>query len=187
VRNAGPPVSYTPGPAETVTVTSPALGGTPFTVDASANPAWLAVTPATGGLAGPAGIAFTVSAVSPCGNYASGSSNSVSIHLKNQPAPDALIPVTLRVLGPSPLIATPPSVSLSYIKGAETPASADITLSSPGSPTASFTVDAATIPPRLSVDAATHESRSHVGHCGTRESHSHPRGCPAVHSDCQLQ
>ena len=69
VRNAGPPVSYTPGPAETVTVTSPAVGGTPFTVDTSANPPWLAVTPVTGGLAGPTGISFTVSAVSPCGNY----------------------------------------------------------------------------------------------------------------------
>ena len=155
VRNAGPPVSYTPGPAETVTVTSSAAGGTPFTVDTSANPAWLAVTPVTGGLAGPTGISFTVSAVSPCGNYASGSSNSVSIHLKNQPAPDALIPVTLRVLGPTPLIATPPSASLSYIKGSETPASADVALSSPGSPAASFTVDATTLPPWLSVDAAT--------------------------------
>jgi len=155
VRNAGPPVSYTPGPAETVTVTSPALGGTPFTVDASANPAWLAVTPATGGLAGPAGIAFTVSAVSPCGNYASGSSNSVSIHLKNQPAPDGLVPVTLRVLGPTPLIATPPSASLSYVKGSETPASADIALSSPGLSAVSFTVDATTLPPWLAVDAAS--------------------------------
>ena len=52
VRNAGPPVSYTPGPAETVTVTSAASGGTPFTVDTSANPAWLTVSPVTGGLAG---------------------------------------------------------------------------------------------------------------------------------------
>jgi len=155
VRNAGPPVSYTPGAAETVTVTSAALGGTPFTVDAPANPAWLAVTPVTGGLAGPTGISLTVSAVSPCGNYPSGSSNSVSIHLKNQPAPDALIPVTLRVLGPAPLIATPPSASMSYIKGSETPASADVALSSPGSPAVSFTVDTTSLPPWLAVDTAT--------------------------------
>ena len=155
VRSAGPPISYTPGPAETVTVTSAALGGTPFTVDTSANPGWLAVTPVTGGLAGPAGISFTVSAVAPCGNYASGSSNSVSIHLKNQPAPDGLVPVTLRVLGPAPLIATPSSISLSYVKGSETPASADVVLSSPGSPSVSFTVDTTTLPPWLAVDTAT--------------------------------
>ena len=154
-RSAGPTVSYTPGPAETVTVTSAAAGGTPFTVDTSANPAWLTVSPVTGGLAGTTGISFTVSAVAPCGNYPSGSSNAVSIRLKNQPAPDALIPVTLRVQGPTPLIATPPSASLSYFKGSDTPASADVALSSPGSPGVSFTVDATTLPPWLSVDAAT--------------------------------
>src|SRR5206468_6018231 len=47
VRSVGSPVGYTPGPAQTVTVTSSALGGTPFTVDAAANPVWLAVSPAT--------------------------------------------------------------------------------------------------------------------------------------------
>jgi hypothetical protein len=90
VRNAGPPVSYTPGQADTVTVTSAAVGGTPFTVDTSANPAWLTVSPVTGGLAGATGVSFTVSAVSPCGNLPAGSTNSVSIHLKNQPAPDGM-------------------------------------------------------------------------------------------------
>src|SRR5271157_257821 len=59
VRNAGPPVSYTASPAQTVSVTSAAAGGTPFTVDTSTNPAWLSVTPTTGGIAGPTGVPFT--------------------------------------------------------------------------------------------------------------------------------
>ena len=155
VRNAGSPVSYTPGPAQTVSVTSAAPGGTPFTVDPSTNPAWLAVTPATGGIAGSTGVPFTVSAVAPCGNYAAGSSNSASLHLRNLPAPDGLIPVTLQILGQSPLTAAPAAPSLSYTKGSGTPASADVTLSSASSGAVSLTVDTTSLPAWLAVDVTS--------------------------------
>jgi uncharacterized protein (TIGR03437 family) len=162
VRNAGSPVSYTPGPAQTALITSAAAGGTPFTVDTSTNPAWLVVTPSTGGIAGPAGIPVTVSAVLACGNFLPGSSNSASIHLRNLPAPDGLIPVTLQIAGQSPLIATPGSASLSYTKGSGKPAFADIALSSAamnstalnstGSGATQFAVDTTSLPAWLSVD-----------------------------------
>jgi uncharacterized protein (TIGR03437 family) len=155
VRIAGPPVSYTPGPSQTAQVTSLAAGGTPFTVDNSTNPAWLAATPATGGIAGSTGVPITVSAVAPCGSYLVGSSNSASIHLRNGPAPDGVIPVTLRILGPSPLTATPGSPSLSYTRSSGTPAFADVALSAAGSSAASFTVDTASLPAWLAVDFIT--------------------------------
>jgi uncharacterized protein (TIGR03437 family) len=160
VRNAGPPVSYTPGPAQTAPVTSAAEGGTPFTLDASKNPPWLAVTPTPGGIAGSTGVPVTMSAVSPCGNYLPGSSNMASIHLRNLPAPDGLIPVTLQVIGPSPVTATPGAPSLSYTKGSPTPAFVDVALAAAvlslaGSRAASFAVDTASLPAWLTVDAVT--------------------------------
>ena len=52
--------------------------------------------------------------------------------------PDGLIPVTLRVLSPSPLIATRVRLALSYTKGSNTPAFVDVALSSAASPAALF-------------------------------------------------
>jgi uncharacterized protein (TIGR03437 family) len=144
--------AYTAGPAQTVSVTSAAAGGTPFSIDTSSLPSWLTIAPATGGVAGATGVAFTVSAVAPCGNYAPGTSNAVSIHLRDTPAPDGLIAVTLRILGPSPLVASPAAPLLSYTKGSGTPAFVDVALSASGSP--AFAVDTTTLPPWLSVDAA---------------------------------
>ena len=156
-RNAGSAVSYTPGPAQTASITSAAAGGTPFTVDISTNPAWLVVTPVIGGIAGATGVPVTVSAVFPCGNYLPGSSNSTYIHLRNLPAPDGLVPVTLQIAGQSPLTATPAGASLPYVKGSGTPALADIALSSTAANSASagalqFTVDSTSLPAWLSVD-----------------------------------
>ena len=152
VRSAGPPISYTPSGVQTVSVTSAATGGTPFNVDNSTVPAWLTVTPLTGSIANLAGAALTMLPLAPCGNYLAGSSNSASIHLKNPPAPDGLIPVTLQVLGPSPLTAAPNAPSLSYTKGSSTPAFVDVALTSAGSTTPSFTVDPASLPSWLSVN-----------------------------------
>ncbi|MDR3702246.1 MAG: putative Ig domain-containing protein [Candidatus Sulfopaludibacter sp.] len=154
VRRAGSGVTYTPGPAQTITITSAAAGGTPFSLDASQVPAWLAVN-SVSGVAGATGIPLIVSAASPCGSLPVGGSSTASIHLRNLPAPDALIPVTLQVLGPTPLTATPAAPALSYTKGSATPASVDVALSASGTATPSFTVDTASLPPWLSVDAAS--------------------------------
>ncbi len=154
VRRAGSPVTYTPGPSQTITVTSAAAGGTPFSLDASQVPAWLAVGAASG-IAGATGIPLLVSAASPCGNLVAGGSATASLHLRNLPAPDALIPVTLQVLGQTPLTATPPAPALSYTKGSAAPASVDVALSASGGATPSFTVDTASLPPWLSVDFVT--------------------------------
>jgi len=151
-RFAGSPVVYAPGSAQTVTVSSAAPGGTPFTVNPSGIPAWLVVTPLTGGTADATGVALTVAAIAPCGNYAAGSTNSVSIHLKNAPSPDGLIPVTLQILGPSPLTAAPKTASLMYTKGSAA-ATVDVALSAGGSQSPAFAVDAASLPIWLTVDA----------------------------------
>jgi len=78
--------TYTPGPARTVSVTSAATLGTPFTVDTVTNPAagWLTVTPTSGGTAGDsAGRAAGPSAAAAVtGGVASGvAGEGVSFHL----------------------------------------------------------------------------------------------------------
>lgn len=152
-RGGGSTVSYTPGPAQTVPVVSAAAGGTPFTVNSAANPSWLSVTPARG-VANAAGTSLTVAVLSPCGGYPGGTSNPASIHLANAPAPDALIPVTLQIIGPSPLVATPGSPALAYTKGSGAAGFVDVALGA-ASGTPSFTVDPASLPAWLAVDTAT--------------------------------
>ncbi len=151
VRRAGSPVTYTPGPSQTITITSAAAGGTPFTLDTTQVPVWLSVGAASG-IAGVPGIPLLVSAVSPCGNLPVGGSSTASLHLRNLPAPDALIPVTIQVLGPTPLTATPSAPALSYTKGSATSTAVDVALSASGEGAPSFTVDTASLPPWLSVD-----------------------------------
>lgn len=150
---SGSKVTYTPGPAQTVAVVSAANGGTPFTVNSAANPSWLSVTPARG-LADAAGAALTVAVLSPCGGYPGGTSNPASIHLANAPAPDALIPVTLQILGPSPLVAAPATAALAYTKGSGTAGFVDVALGA-ASGTPSFTIDPASLPGWLAVDTAS--------------------------------
>ncbi|HEY1493391.1 MAG TPA: hypothetical protein VGF49_02565, partial [Candidatus Solibacter sp.] len=152
-RSIGSPVVFAPGPAQAALLTSAAVGGTPFTVDASTIPAWLALPPTTASSAGASGVTLVMSPVAPCGNFLAGSRNTASIHLKNPPAPDALIAVALQIQGSSPLIAAPAAPSLSYTKGSATPAFVDVALSSSGTGPVSFTVDAASLPSWLSVDA----------------------------------
>ena len=152
IRNAGSAVTYTPGPTQSVTVVSAAAGGTPFTVDTGTSSPWLSVTPSTGGIAGTSGIPLSVRAVAPCGNYAAGSSNSGSIRLQNPPAPEAIIPVNLQILGPAPVTATPAAPSLSYTKGSGSPGTQTVVLSANGSAAAPFAVDPTSLPVWLSAD-----------------------------------
>jgi uncharacterized protein (TIGR03437 family) len=154
-RNGGASAVYTPGPAQSSSLTSAAAGGTPFTVDASTLPAWLVLPPTTMKVAALKPVTISMSAAAPCGNYAPGTTTTGSIHLKNSPAPDGLIPVTLRILGPSPLVAAPDSPSLAYTKGSGTAASVDVALSAAGNAAAGFTVDSSSLPAWLTVDSAT--------------------------------
>ena len=156
-RIPGSPATYVPGPSQTVSVTSAATGGTPFTVDTttSAPANWLSVNPTTGGTATTAATTFTLTAATGCGGFAAGSTNSTTIHLLNSPAPDKLLPVTLQVLPPSPLTANPNPASLSYTKGSGTPGHADVAIASASSPAPFFTIDTTTLPIWLTADSTT--------------------------------
>ncbi len=150
--------TYTPGPAQTLSVTSAATGGTPFTVDTTTNPAaaWLTVTPTTGGTATASAVTFTAVAASGCGGFASGTTNTTTIHLLNSPAPDKLITVSLQVVPPSVLVATPSPASISYVKGSGAAAYAQVNVTAPGvTPAPFFSVDTSSLPIWLTVDAVT--------------------------------
>ena len=146
--------TYTPGAAKTVSVTSAATGGTPFTVDTATNPvaAWLTVTPTTGGSAAVTGISFTVQAAAGCGGFAVSTTNTTTVHLLNAPAPDKNIVVTLQVLPPTPITAAPASPRLTYVKNSGGPGYVDVTLTSSTVPAPFFTVDTSTLPIWLTVD-----------------------------------
>lgn len=153
---------YTPGPAQTVSIASSvpsASGGSPFTVDTStsgstgAAAAWATVTPTTG-LTANSTTPATISVVAKagCGGFAAGTTNTTTVTLLNAPAPARVIPVTLRVLPPTPLIATPASAVLTYVKGSNQAGRADIAFTaSAGTPF--FSVDTTTLPIWLTVDA----------------------------------
>jgi uncharacterized protein (TIGR03437 family) len=148
---------YTPGAAQTLSVTSAATGGTAFTVDTSGvpPPAWLVVTPTTGGTASSTPVTFTVAAAAGCGAFAVGTSNVATLHLLNAPAPDKLVTVTLQILAPSPLVATPISPSLTYVKGSGTAGHVDVALSSSSNPAPFLSVNTASLPIWLTVDSTT--------------------------------
>jgi len=149
--------TYTPSLAQTISVTSGATGGTAFTVDTHTNApaAWLTVTPTTGGTANATAVAFTLQATAGCGGFATGSANTTSVHLLNSPAPDKVIPVTLQVLTPTPLTATPAAPSLSYVKGSGTTGHVDVNVTSTVTPAPFFSVDTTSLPIWLTVDSLT--------------------------------
>lgn len=147
--------TYTPAPAQTISVTSAASGGTPFTVDTvtSAPAAWLVVTPTTGGSAGTSPLTFTLRAASGCGGFATGTTNTTTVHLLNVPAPDKTLSVTLQVLSPTPLIATPATPKLSYTKGSGTAGYVDVAVSASTTLAPFFSIDTTSLPIWLTVDA----------------------------------
>lgn len=153
--------TYTPGPAQTISVTSAATGGTPFSVDTTVanDPATIVLNPTS-----PAGTAtstpttFTVAAASGCGTYASGSTHTVTLHLLNAPAPYLPVTVTYLVVPPSPLTVTPvpsaPSITLSYTKGSNSSVVAGVSVTS-SLPSAFFTVKTSTFPSWLTVNTTS--------------------------------
>jgi Putative Ig domain len=158
VLNGG---TYTPGPAQTTSIASAvtlANGGTPFTIDTTGNAsgtgqAWATVTSLAARNANattPASISVVPTAG--CGGFAVGTTNSTTVTLLNAPAPTRVIPVTLRVLAPSPLTALPTSAAITYVKGSGTAGRADVVIGAT-SGTPFFTVDTTTLPIWLTVDS----------------------------------
>ncbi|HTA45101.1 MAG TPA: putative Ig domain-containing protein [Bryobacteraceae bacterium] len=147
---------YTPGPAQTVSVTSAATGGTPFTVDASSLPAWLTLaTNPTGPSAGASPVTFTVQAVSPCNSTLAGTSTTSTFNLLNSPAPAKAVSVTVQVLPLSPLVATPSAPQLTYVKGSGTAGYVDVQITSAASPSPFFAINTATMPIWLTADSTS--------------------------------
>jgi hypothetical protein len=155
VMTSGP--TYTPGAAQTLNVTSSTPGGIPFTVVNTGLPTGVTVSPntTTGGTAGGTAIPYSFVAVSPCGGGSPGTSTSGSFVLKNPPAADKTVTVTLQVTNATPLIATPGSNSLTYTKGSGTPSTIPVTISSNNSPAPFFTVDTTSLPIWLTVDSVS--------------------------------
>ncbi len=153
--------TYTVGPTQTTSVASAvtlANGGTPFTIDTTGNAsgtgaAWATVTSLVARNANattPASISVVPTAG--CGGFAVGTTNSTTVTLLNAPAPNKVIPVTLRVLPPTVLTATPSSAAITYVKGSGTAGKADVVIgASTGTPF--FTVDTTTLPIWLTVDS----------------------------------
>lgn len=156
-RTPGSPATYTPGPAQTLAVKSATPGGTPFTVENStyALPSWLTVTPLSGGTATTTAVNLSVVAAAGCGGFAAGTTNTFTMHLADSPSPDKLIQISLQVVPPTTLVATPSPASLSYVKGSGVAGKVDVTISSATVPAPFFTVDASTLPTWLNVDALT--------------------------------
>jgi uncharacterized protein (TIGR03437 family) len=159
--------TYTPGPAQTVSVTSAASGGTPFTVDTTVanDPAWVTLNPTTpSGTAGTTAVTFTVAATptggSPgCGGFNVNTTHTFNLHLKSGVAsttPDVKILVTLSIVPPSPLIVTPvapaTSLSLSYVKSSGNAGTVSVNVTSPSVPGAYFNVNTSSFPNWLTVN-----------------------------------
>ena len=157
IRTPGSPATYAPGAAQTVNVTSTATGGTPFTVDTTTNtpPLWATVNPTTGGTATGSAVSFSVVAAAGCGGFGAGTTNTGTIHLLNPPAPDKIISVSLQVVPPTVLQATPSPASLSYVKGSGSPGYVDVRVTSAATPAPFFAVDTTSLPIWLNVDSVT--------------------------------
>jgi uncharacterized protein (TIGR03437 family) len=91
--------------------------------------------------------------VSPCNSLSAGQTSTFTVHLLDSPAPDKTILVTLAVLNPSPLTATPSPASLSYTKGSGSAGHVDVTVTA--SSASFFTVDTTSLPIWLTVDSTT--------------------------------
>ena len=165
--NAG---TYTPGAAQTVSVTSAAPGGTPFTVDTTVanDPVWVTLNPTSpAGTATAAASTFTVAATptggSPgCGGFNVNTTHTFNLHLKSGVSgttPDVKILVTLSIVPVTPLIVTPvapaTNLSLSYVKSSGNAGTVNVSVTSPSVPGAYFTVNTSSFPSWLTVDYQT--------------------------------
>ncbi len=143
------------GQSQTVSVTSPANLGTPFTI--ATPPSGITVSSLTGGTASNTPLTFSVS-VTPtqCAALPVGSS-SFTLHLVNPPAADKLLPVNVQVGSSSTLVVSPTSIALKYtVNGSLTASGTSQPMSiSVASGTAYFQIDPTTIPLWLNVTPAS--------------------------------
>lgn len=144
---------YIPGAPQTVSVTSAANLGTPFTVTTAGLPSWLVLGPSSpGGTASTTSVNFTVQASAGCGGFA-GTPASYALPLATVPAATTPATVTINIVAStiSPLTATPTPVSISYVKssGNATVANVNVTTSVPS---VFFSVNTATLPIWLTVN-----------------------------------
>jgi len=145
---AGSPATYVPGVPQTVSVTSAAAGGTPFTTSAVGT--GIVVTPAApAGTATTTATTFQVQAAAGCGGYTSDHSSSIT--LANAPAPAVTITVNIHFTTISPLTATPSPVTMTYVKGSNNAGVANVLVTS-SLPNAFFTVNTGTLPLWLTVN-----------------------------------
>jgi hypothetical protein len=162
----GGSTTYAPGPAVLVPVSSTSNLGTPFTVDTSvgtgsALPAWLTVTPLTGGTAtSTTPVQLSLVAPASCGGATASVSTPSTVTLANLPGTAKTFTVTMVMntvtLSASPLVPTPSPASMTYVKGSGTPGHVDVTVGAGGAnPAPFFTVDLTTLPNWLSVDASS--------------------------------
>jgi hypothetical protein len=153
---------------QTVSVTSPVSGGTPFTVTTASGgnlPSWLAAI--AGGTASSPPATFTVIGTgSSCGGATNSVPATTSLHLVTTDGglgvPDVKIPVTLNLVTASPLswcltgvgCSPPPTLaSLNYTKGSGTPGKVTVTVLS--SAAAYFSMDTSTLPTWLTADSTS--------------------------------
>lgn len=147
--------NYYPGPAVTVSITSAATGGTPFTVTTTGVSSWATVGSASGNTAGSTAVTLTVTPTAGCGGLTSyGTTTSTNpIQLVSAPAPAKTITVTITILHQSPLTATPSPASLTYVKGSGSTGKVSVNITGTGSPAPFFSVNTATLPIWLTVDS----------------------------------
>jgi hypothetical protein len=151
---------------QTVSVTSPVSGGTPFTVttaNGGSLPTWL--TAISGGTAGSPPATFTVLGTgTTCGGATSNSPATTSLRLVttdgNLGVPDVKLPVTMSLVTASPLgwcltgvscSPAPTLASLTYTKGSGTPGKVGVTITSTSA--AYFSMDTSSLPTWLTADA----------------------------------
>jgi hypothetical protein len=146
-------------PAQTVLVTSAAIGGSPFASVTSTGNSWLTVTqPAANSIATAAGTPFTVQAnctnQTQGTNVASGTITLVQTGV-TPAANNRTVNVSLTVTAPSILKATPSNPTITYTKGSGLVGHQDVTISvaSPATPATFFTVDQTSLPSWLTVDS----------------------------------
>jgi hypothetical protein len=162
----GGSTTYAPGPAVLVPVSSTSNLGTPFTVDTSVNtgtalPAWLTVTPMSGGTAtSTTPVELSLVAPANCGGATASVSSPSTVTLANLPGTAKTFTVTLVMntvtLSPSPLVPTPSPASMTYVKGSGSPGHVDVTIGAGSTtPAPFFTVDLTTLPNWLSVDSSS--------------------------------
>ena len=154
-RTPGAPnPTYTPGPAVAMAVRSTTPGGSPFEVDNSTSPppSWLTINPMSGGTASATAVNLSFVAASGCGSFNAGTVNTATIRLVSAPAPDRLVQVTLQVVPPSPVTATPAAGVVSYVRNSGVPGRVDILLGSASTPAPFMTIDPSSMPGWLTVD-----------------------------------